>query len=193
MNLDTPHSSFRIHHCYLRRPVSSAVRRLHDMLGGSKGMAMKLTLGALTLACLICSTVTAHRNSQKDVEEAFKRFIVAFNNLDWDAFRSTLADDVTVFNPDIPEAPSLDRLDGRQQVEEGFKKVFVASRKQSNGPPYLHIVPKNVRIQMLDESAIVTFEFDRDGNSFGRRTLVFHHGSQGWKIAHIHASNVVRR
>jgi ketosteroid isomerase-like protein len=156
-------------------------------------MAMKLTPRALALVCVICSTVAAHESSQKDVEEAFNRFIVAFNNLDWDSFRSALADDVTVFNPDIPEAPSLDRLDGRHEVEEGFKKVFVASRKQFNGPPYLHIVPKNVRIQMLGESAIVTFEFDRDGNSFGRRTLVFHRGSHGWKIAHIHASNVVRR
>jgi ketosteroid isomerase-like protein len=153
---------------------------------------MKLILKALVVACLICSTVTGHEDSQKDVERAFNQFIVAFNNLDWDSFRSSLADDVTVFNPDIPEAPNLNRLDGRQQVEEGFKVVFAASRKQSNGPPYLHIVPRNVRIQMLGECAIVTFEFDRDGNSFGRRTLVFHYVSHRWKIAHIHASNVVR-
>lgn len=155
-------------------------------------MAIKLTVRAFALVCVICSTIAAHENSQKDVEQAFNRFIVAFNNLDWDSFRSALADDVTVFNPDIPEAPGLDRLDGRQQVEQGFKAVFAASRKQSNGPPYLHIVPRNLRIQMFGASAIVTFEFDRDGNSFGRRTLVFNRGSHGWKIVHIHASNVVR-
>ena len=153
---------------------------------------MKVTLVVLAVVCLICAPIAAHENSQKNVELAFNRFIAAFNNLDWDTFRSALADDVTVFNPDIPEAPSVDRLDGRSQVEEGFKAVFAASRRQSNGPPYLHIVPKNLRSQMLGESAIVTFEFDRDGNSFGRRTLVFHRGSHGWKIVHIHASNVVR-
>jgi ketosteroid isomerase-like protein len=146
----------------------------------------------LAAACLIFSTVAANEDSQKAVEKAFHQFIVAFNNLDWDSFRHALADDVTVFNPDIREAPSLERLDGRQQVEEGFKAVFAASRKQSNGPPYLHIVPKNVRIQMLGRSAVVTFEFDRDGNSFGRRTIVFHRDLNGWKISHIHASNVVR-
>jgi ketosteroid isomerase-like protein len=153
---------------------------------------MKLTLRALALVCVIGATVAAQESSQPDVERAFNRFIAAFNNLDWDSFRSALADDVTVFNPDIPEAPPLERLDGRQEVEEGFKQVFLASRKQSSGPPYLHIVPRNVRIQMLGEAAIVTFEFERDSNSFGRRTLVFHRGPHGWKIVHIHASNVVR-
>lgn len=153
---------------------------------------MKTALKALALVCLFCSIAAAHENPQRDVERTFKGFIEAFNNLDWDAFRSALADDVTVFNPDIPEAPSLNRLDGRQQVEESFKAVFAASREQSKGPPYLHIVPENVRIQMLGEAAVVTFEFERDGNSFGRRTIVFHRGSHGWKIAHIHASNVAR-
>lgn len=154
---------------------------------------MKVPLVALAILCLVYAPIAAHENPQKNVEMAFNRFIAAFDNLDWEAFRSALADDVTVFNPDIPEALSLERLDGRQQVEEGFKAVFAASRQQSSGPPYLHIVPKNVRIQMIGETAIVTFEFDRDGNSFGRRTFVFHRELHGWKIAHIHASNVGRR
>jgi ketosteroid isomerase-like protein len=132
------------------------------------------------------------QNSPCDLESAFKRFIEAFNNLDWETFRSAFADDVTVFNPDIPEASSVDRLAGREQVEESFKAVFAASRKASSGPPYLHIVPKQVRIQMLGDSAVITFQFEREGNSFGRRTLVFHREPKGWKIVHIHASNIVR-
>ncbi len=147
----------------------------------------------LMVVCGVCQSSAAHDKSQKEVEAAFQRFLVAFNNLDWNAFRNALADDVTVFNPDIPEAPNLDRLDGRQQVEAGFKSVFAAARQNANGPPYLHITPRNVRIQMYGDSAILTFEFNRDNNSFGRRTLVFHRESAGWKIAHIHASNVVRR
>jgi ketosteroid isomerase-like protein len=156
-------------------------------------MTMTRTLTALVVLCLICSAIAAQDNSRQNVERTFKRFITAFNNLDWDTFRGALADDVTLFNPDIPEAPNLERLDGRHRVEESFKAVFGASRRQSSGPPYLHIVPKNVRIQMLGKSAIVTFEFDRDGNSFGRRTLVFHRELRGWKIVHIHASNAIRR
>jgi ketosteroid isomerase-like protein len=104
-----------------------------------------------------------------------------------------LGDDVTVFNPDIPEAPSVDRLDGRQQVEAGFRAVFEATRRQASGPPYLHIVPRNVQIQMLGAAAIVTFEFDRGSESVGRRTFVFAREAGGWKIIHIHASNAARR
>jgi len=154
---------------------------------------MKMAALVLVVVCLFCESIAAYDDSKEEVEQAFKHFITAFNNLDWDAFRKTLADDVSVFNPDIAEAPSVNRLDGRQQVEAGFKSVFAATRGKASGPPYLHIVPKNVHIQTYDDSAIVTFEFERDGNSFGRRTLVFHRESAGWKIVHIHASNVAGR
>lgn len=127
--------------------------------------------------------------SISDAERAFDRFIDAFNNLDWDTFHSAFADDVTVFNPDIPEAPTVDRLDGRTNVEAGFAAVFSATKRGSKGPPYLHIVPKNTRIQSYGDISIVSFEFDRDAGSVGRRTIVFHRESSGWKIVHIHASN----
>ena len=154
---------------------------------------MKMAAVVLVVVCVLCESITAYDDSKEEVEQAFKHFITAFNNLDWDEFRKTLADDVTVFNPDIVEAQSVNRLDGRQQVEAGFKSVFAATREKASGPPYLHIVPKNVHIQTYTDSAIVTFEFERDGNSFGRRTIVFHREPAGWKTAHIHASNVTRR
>ncbi|MBI3651114.1 MAG: nuclear transport factor 2 family protein [Acidobacteria bacterium] len=154
---------------------------------------MKIPLIFFAILWLAFNPVVNHAKARKDVELAFKRFITAFNNLDWDEFRMALADEVTVFNPDIPEAPSIGRLNGRQQVKEGFKSVFEASRKQASGPPYLHLVPKEVRIQVYGDTALVTFEFDRAGNSLGRRTLVFHRQGHAWKIVHIHASNVTRR
>jgi hypothetical protein len=43
----------------------------------------------------------AHRGddkSQKEVGTAFNQFIAAFNNLDWDAFRNTFADDIHVWH-----------------------------------------------------------------------------------------------
>jgi ketosteroid isomerase-like protein len=152
-----------------------------------------MVAAALVVLCLLCGSITAYNDSDKEVEQAFNHFIAAFNNLDWDLFRKTLADDVSVFNPDIAETSSVNRLDGRDLVEAGFKSVFAATREKNSGPPYLHIVPKNVRIQRYNDSAIVTFEFEREGNSFGRRTIVFHRESAGWKIVHIHASNVTQR
>jgi len=154
---------------------------------------MKSVLLAFTIVCLAVESAASHERASKAVEQTFTRFIAAFNNLDWDAFHGTFADDVTVFNPDIPEAPSVDRIDGREQVEDGFRSVFDATRKQASGPPYLHIVPKNVRTQMYGKVAIVTFEFDRADNTVGRRTIVFVLERNEWRIVHIHASNAPRR
>jgi ketosteroid isomerase-like protein len=154
---------------------------------------LTIALMALLVAGTVYAAYSNQDNREQEVRLVFNRFITAFNNLDWDVFHNLLANEVTVFNPDIPEAPSVGRLDGREQVENGFKAVFAASKRQGNGPPYLHIVPKNVKIQMLGDTAIVSFEFDREGNSIGRRTILLHHESHDWKIVHIHASNVARR
>lgn len=137
------------------------------------------------------TNVREHQESE--VRATFERFVTAFNNLDWDNFHVAFAEDVTVFNPDIPEAPSVGRLDGRAQVEAGFRAVFEVSRRSAVGPPYLHIQPRNIAIQLEGTVAILTFEFDRDGNSVGRRTIVFRRRTDGWKIIHIHASNTARR
>jgi ketosteroid isomerase-like protein len=156
-------------------------------------MVMKKPLLCFAILCLVFNPVTSRADARKEVEQAFNRFITAFNNLDWEQFRSAFGDEVTVFNPDIPEVPSVGRLDGRQQVEEVFRSVFAAGRKQTSGPPYLHIEPRRVQIQMLGEVAIVSFEFDREGGTMGRRTIIFHREGGTWKIVHIHASNVIKR
>jgi ketosteroid isomerase-like protein len=114
------------------------------------------------------------------------------NNLDWETFQTCFAEDVTLFNPEIPEVSKLERIDGKAAVEKSFRAVFEAARHQATGPPYLHIVPRDVRVQMSAGAAVVTFEFDRDGGSFGRRSLIFRKEPGGWRIIHIHASNVSR-
>jgi ketosteroid isomerase-like protein len=121
------------------------------------------------------------------VDRAFSRFIEAFNALDWETFQRSFASDASVFNPQIPEVSVLTRLDGRESVEANFRSVFDAARRSGAGP---HIVPRNVRVQSLRDAAVVTFEFDRGSGSFGRRTLVFARQRDGWKIIHVHASNV---
>jgi ketosteroid isomerase-like protein len=150
-----------------------------------------MTSALLLILAVSAAAPSGVRAPHAGVQQAFERFIVAFNNLDWDTFHSALSDDVTVFNPDIPEAPTVARIDGRASVEASFRAVFDASRKGSAGPPYLHISPRRVNIQMLGPSAaVVTFEFDRDGGSIGRRTIVFAEDATAWKIVHIHASNI---
>lgn len=125
-----------------------------------------------------------------EIERAFTHFVGAFNGLEWDEFLSSFAGDASLFNPDIPEALSLHRLDGSENVEATFRRVFDAIRRTGSGP---HFVPRDVRVQRFADTAIVTFEFDRDDGSFGRRTIVFARQAQGWKIVHVHASNISPR
>jgi len=148
----------------------------------------------LTIACALLVAVGLPSASwpmdMSDAETpkvAFERFITAFNALDWRTFRACFTDEASVFNPVIPEVVSLHRLDGRESIENTFRAVFDASSKGGASP---HIVPERVRIQRVNDTAIVTFEFRRSVDSFGRRTVVLHRQGESWLIVHIHASNV---
>ncbi len=158
---------------------------------------MTRVLGALILAVVVPVGLDGAPPVQpvsdgQAVRAALNRFIDAFNNLEWDRFRAAFAPDASVFNPDIPGVADLGRLDGRDVFEGTFKAVFAGARRGTAGPPYLHIVPRNLRTQLLPGAAVVTFEFDRGAGSRGRRTLVFERRGNEWKIVHLHASNVDR-
>ena len=124
---------------------------------------------------------------QPSVSSAFEQFASAFENLDWERFRSSFADDATVFYP--RGVPS--RADGREQYESNFRMVFEQLKKGKTGPPYHSIRPKDLKTQMIGEDvAIVTFHLDDRPGMLNRRTIVFRKMPQGWKIVHLHASEV---
>ncbi len=111
-------------------------------------------------------------------------YLDTLNNADWERFVSYIADDATAFSP---WAAFADRATGRAAVEEAFRPSFDRWRATLPGPPYLHLVPEDVHIHILDDVAVVTFHA-RDEPSLGRRTLVVRNGAAGWKIVHLHAS-----
>ena len=118
---------------------------------------------------------------------ALDDFVRAFEDLDWQKFRTSFADDATVFYP--RGFPS--RADGREQYESSFKVVFEQLRNGKTGPPYHSIRPKGLKTQMLGEDvAIVTFHLEDRPGMLNRRTIVFRKMPQGWKIVHLHASEV---
>ena len=66
-------------------------------------------------------------------EAALQSFIQAFDNLDWDRFRSFFADDATVFYPrGFPR-----RAQGRAEIEANFQQVFAPDSRRSD-PASLH-------------------------------------------------------
>jgi ketosteroid isomerase-like protein len=141
----------------------------------------------LLVLMLAFSLRASGQTPQSELEAAFQRFTIAFENLDWEQFRKSFADDATVFFP--RGFPS--RADGREQYESKFRVVFEQLKNGKTGPPYHSIRPKDLKTQMIGKDvAIITFHLDDRPGMLNRRTIVFRKMAQGWKIVHLHASEV---
>jgi ketosteroid isomerase-like protein len=116
-------------------------------------------------------------------------FLAAFDSLQWEPFRAYFADDVTMFFP-FPDTPR--RADGRDSVEARFRRFFDAglaawTRSGRTGPPRMGINPRDLRVQVVGDVAIVSFHLGTTTPS--RRSVVFARRAPGeWKVVHWHAS-----
>jgi len=142
---------------------------------------------ALALGLLLSSPVFAQpQPADADVREALTHFIRAFDDLDWENFRLSFDDNATVFYPRaMPE-----RATGRAEFEKGFKTVFQQIRGSKTNAPYMDIQPKDLRLQLFGDMAIATFHLDDRAGFLNRRTIVLRKTEKGWKIVHLHASEV---
>ena len=129
----------------------------------------------------------AKDDKDAEVRAALAKFVQAFDNLDWETFRASFADNATVFHPrQFPR-----RAENRAGVEETFKQVFARIKGDKTSPPYMDLQPKDLQIQFAgDEVAIATFHLDDHPGFLNRRTIVLQKISGTWKIIHIHASEV---
>jgi ketosteroid isomerase-like protein len=118
-----------------------------------------------------------HMDDRSTIERALATFVDAFGSLDRARMEASFTDDATVFHP----------MKGPRQP--GFwTDEFDTWRAIRPGPPYVSIDPKDLQIQTLDDVAIVTFHLDTRPGELWRRTLVLAKTTDGWKIAHLHAS-----
>lgn len=134
----------------------------------------------------ILSYAAPAENAEDEVRKTLAEFIQAFDNLDWDRFRAAFSDDATVFYP--REFPH--RSDGRQEFERTFQKVFERIRAGRTQKPYMDIQPRDLRIQIAGDVALATFHLDDRPGFLNRRTIVLQRKVDGWKIIHLHASEV---
>jgi hypothetical protein len=54
----------------------------------------------------------------------------------------------------------------------------------------MDLQPRDLNIQIFGEVAIATFHLDDRPGFLNRRTIVLHNTPEGWKIVHLHASEV---
>lgn len=122
------------------------------------------------------------------VAAAAGRFLTAFENLDWEPFRASFAEDATAFFP-TPEPPG--RFVGRAAIEAQFTKVFAAIRASApGGPPYQRLAPDDLRIDRLGQDVALVSFLLHNPQRIARRTLIFQRRDGAWRIVHLHASNV---
>ena len=127
-------------------------------------------------------------STEAQVRDALASFIHAFDNLDWESFRLAFSDDATVFYPrGFPELAN-----GRAEFEKRFKVVFDQIRDGKTGAPYMDVQPRDVEIQLFGNIAITTFHLDDRAGFLNRRTIILNKTKEGWKIVHLHASEVTR-
>lgn len=121
--------------------------------------------------------------------QAATGFLTAFDSLQWEPFRAYFAEDVTMFFP-FGDTPA--RQDGREAVEARFRRFFedgraAWARSGRTGEPRMGIVPRDLRVQMAGDVAIVTFHLGTENPA--RRSVVFRRAADGaWKVIHWHAS-----
>ena len=145
---------------------------------------------ALVLILLSTTSIVCYAGSpgsaEAEVRKTLSHFIQAFDNLDWDRFRASFADDATVFYP--REFPN--RANGREEYERTFRKVFDRIRAGRTQGPFMDIQPRDLDLQIAGNIAIVTFHLDDRPGFLNRRTVVLQKQPSGWKIIHLHASEV---
>jgi ketosteroid isomerase-like protein len=150
------------------------------------GSTFLFLLCSLLMSATVFGQGKAPKSAESEVREALAKFIQSFDNLDWDGFRSAFDDDATVFYPRaFPE-----RASGRSEFEKTFKVVFEQIRSGKTSAPYMDIQPKDMNLQILGDCAIATFHLDDRVGFLNRRTIVLTRTRAGWKIVHLHASEV---
>jgi len=123
-------------------------------------------------------------------DAALSRWVRAFNDLDWPAFRAAFAADATVFQPS-PVNGGGRRVEPAD-LDRTWREVFAGlkARAKRPEPPYLDIAPRDLRVDRLSaDVALVTFHLGADPSP-GRRTIVWRREPGGWRIVHLHASRL---
>src|SRR5262245_21984725 len=150
-----------------------------------------------TMMCLLfAGTLWAQATPEAEVRHLVADFLTAFNNLDWPAFRECWIDNPVAFYPSVVPTASGKRTETLAEFETAWRRQFDVIREAAIGrgvmkPPFQNIEPRDVRIDFpVSDAAVVTFHLGPNNNVLGRRMFVIVKTSAGWKISHLHASNL---
>lgn len=150
-----------------------------------------------TLMCLLLAGCLGAQSAQEtEVRRLMADFLKAFNNLDWPAFRECWIDKPVVFYPSVAPNSTGRRTEDLAGFESAWRRQFdlihdAAAKRGVTEPPFQNIEPKDVRVDFPAPTvAVVTFHLGPNNSVLGRRMFVVVKTADGWKITHLHASNL---
>ena len=151
----------------------------------------RLFILVVSMVSLVSPASAADANPVSVVEG----FLDALSRADIDVLLAHVADDATFFTP-LPSSPQ--RISGRDRIAALFESFFRSVRDSAEGPVHMHLDHRDLEVQLLGDSAVVTFHLGQVPDeplsreySFSRRTFVLHVVDGEWKIVHFHGSNVI--
>ena len=149
----------------------------------------------VSICLLLAGCLYAQPAPEAQVRQLMGDFLTAFNNLDWQAFRRCWVANPVVFFPALVE-PTGRPTEDAAAFEDVWHRQFElirnnAARRGVTKAPFQDIQPKDLRIDFPSPSvAVVTFHLRHNNNVLGRRMFVLAKTEAGWKITHLHASNL---
>ena len=153
------------------------------------GSRRQFLLGAAIASA--SSTATPMRSPDVDnPAAALHAFLIAFENCNLPLMESFFAPDATYFDRFPPGAQKSADYRRGQGMPPGMRELATRLPKAGGHPPYHSVEPRDLLVQSYGSVAVCSFHLT-GGETFGRRTVVMStSGNLGWKIVHIHASNV---
>ena len=148
-------------------------------------------LGFLVVVAL--QPVSKAAASETEIRATVTAFLRAFERGDIDTMEAAFAEDAVTFPRVVMSSlgqPGIDPADYRRVrgIDPQMRALIDAFKAGDKPPPYLHLEPRDLLIQLFGNAAVVTFHLE--GRRLARRTFVLAKTGTEWKIVHLHASNV---
>lgn len=145
----------------------------------------------LALGAVVAPSVAVAQPADSAPESALRAFLSAFENCDLLAMEAAFAPDATSFDRALPTAADPDAHRRTPGMPRGMRELATKLRRAGGAPPYHRLEPHDLLIQRSGDMAVCSFHLDAP-DGLGRRTVVLQRRHDGWKIIHLHASNVAR-
>ena len=128
--------------------------------------------------------------SAGEIERVVTGFLAAVDAGDRAALGECFETEATMYVP-FDDTPDL--VEGRAAILQRFDRLFAAWRRRGLSTPYVGFAPKQFRACAAGPGhALATFTVGIEGAP-GRRSVLLRRSASGWRILHLHASNLSLR